>query len=143
MRLSKTCIQAVAAMTFLAEQPAQIPIQARHVAAHLEVPAESALKILQALTRHSLLDSHLGRTGGYLLGKPPEEITLLHIYEAIDGPVCGQLRLPDAPAGLKPVLTRLQTVCDDAATSLKQALDAVTLADLQRASRVAPLNLAR
>ncbi|MCX5658677.1 MAG: Rrf2 family transcriptional regulator [Planctomycetota bacterium] len=135
MRLSKTCVQAVMAMTFLADQPTQQPIQAKHVAAHLAVPADSALKILQALVRQGLLDSRLGRSGGYSLGKPAQKVTLLQILEAIDGPVNGQLRLVDASPGTEAVLVRLQAVCDQAAASLRQSLEGITLAELQRAGR--------
>lgn len=138
MRLSKTCVQASLAMAFLADCPPHQPVQARHVARFLGVPPDSALKILQALVRQNLLASHLGRGGGYCLHRPAGEISLLQIFEAIDGPIDGHLRLLDAPMDAAPVLMVLKTACDEAAASLRQSLAGVTVADLQRSVRVTP-----
>jgi Rrf2 family protein len=42
-------------------------------------------KVLQRLVKHDLLKSMRGPSGGFSLKKNPEEITLLHIYESIEG----------------------------------------------------------
>jgi len=40
---------------------------------------------MTALKRHALVDSIRGRSGGFRLRRPPEEISLLDIYEATEG----------------------------------------------------------
>ena len=45
-------------------------------------------QILLRLKRAELVKSKRGRSGGYTLALPPEEINLLTIMEAVEGPLC-------------------------------------------------------
>ncbi len=44
-------------------------------------------KVLQRLSKHNFLHSTRGPHGGFLLRKDPESITLLDIYECIEGKI--------------------------------------------------------
>ena len=44
-------------------------------------------KIFQRLVKDGFLESHRGPTGGFLLKRKAEEITLLEIYESIEGKI--------------------------------------------------------
>jgi Rrf2 family protein len=44
-------------------------------------------KVMQRLVKENYLDSQRGPNGGFTLHKPAEEISLLDIYEAIEGKV--------------------------------------------------------
>ncbi len=44
-------------------------------------------KIMQKLVKDGFLASQRGPAGGFTLTKPPEDITLLEIYEAIEGKI--------------------------------------------------------
>lgn len=87
MKLSKTSAHAVLAVAYLASCKDNGVVQARQVAEHLSIQTDSALKILQVLAQHKLIDSRLGRSGGYQFTKLASEVTLLQIIEAVDGPV--------------------------------------------------------
>lgn len=130
MKLSKTAAHATLALAYLAMQDSQSPVQARQVAEHLKIPTDSALKILQTLARKRLLQSQLGRAGGYRLRKIPDSITLLQIVEAIDGPLQGAVPLTGDYDGLTESIELLEAACERANLSLRDQLDAVSLASL-------------
>ena len=51
------------------------------------VPKEYLAKIIQKLARAEIVKTHRGVGGGITLSRAPEDITLLEVIEAIDGPV--------------------------------------------------------
>ena len=60
-------------------------LQAREVAAELGLPPDFLTKILRRLTATGLVTSQRGRTGGFRLGRRPEEISLLDIVAPFEG----------------------------------------------------------
>jgi Rrf2 family protein len=50
------------------------------------LPRDFLAKVFQKLVRAGVLRSAKGRGGGFSLGRPAHEITLMHVVEAIDGP---------------------------------------------------------
>ena len=44
-------------------------------------------KVFQRLVKEKFVNSHRGPSGGFSLNRKPEEITLLEIYEAIEGKI--------------------------------------------------------
>ena len=143
MRLSKTSAHAALAIAFLANRINDPITQARQVAEYLSIPTDSALKVLQNLARRGLINSQLGRGGGYRLEKPADQITLLDVVEATDGPIDAAmpLRLTDPGAG--PGLDLLQSICEQAAEAVRRELSGVTVADLARAQEGAVLTESR
>ena len=57
------------------------------IAERLQVSGAHLSKVLQRLARAGLVDAVRGPRGGFRLGKPAREITILQIYEAIEGPI--------------------------------------------------------
>jgi Rrf2 family protein len=51
------------------------------------VPKSFLAKILQKLTKASIVKSYRGVKGGFELARPPKNVTLLDVIEAIQGPV--------------------------------------------------------
>lgn len=112
------------------------------------------LKHLQAMVRAGVLESIPGPKGGFRLARPPEEITLLDIVEAIDGrePAfrCTEIRQRgpsafDPSAYVRPCAIHLAMLRADAAW--RKALRTQRLADLvatvQRTANPAALEKAR
>ena len=130
MKLSKTSAHAALAVAFLADRGHEGPTQARTVAEHLGIPTDSALKILQTLSRHRLIKSQLGRSGGYLLLRPSENVSLLEIVEAIDGPIAGEMPISQHTEKLDFSMNILHGACEHAADQLRQSLDKYSVADL-------------
>jgi Rrf2 family protein len=51
------------------------------------MPERFLLQILRNLVTHGILRSTRGVDGGYTLTRPPDEISLLDVIEAIEGPL--------------------------------------------------------
>ncbi|MCD6520002.1 MAG: Rrf2 family transcriptional regulator [Anaerolineae bacterium] len=61
------------------------PLNAREIAQHQNVSVKYLEHLLAALQASGLLHSMRGPQGGYTLARPPEEITLRQIYDALEG----------------------------------------------------------
>lgn len=112
-------------------------LPAARLAEYHDLPAAYLAKSLQALAGAGIVESTPGRTGGYRLGRPAEEITLLEIVVAIEGdePLfrCTEIRRRGPVAGK---IARFTPVCGITAamTAAEQAwrdqLAATTVAEL-------------
>lgn len=57
------------------------------IAETLQVSGAHLSKVLQRLTRAGLIETVRGPRGGFRLGLPATDVTVLEIYEAIEGPL--------------------------------------------------------
>jgi Rrf2 family protein len=86
--LSKKSKYGLKAMLELAAEDAgQRPIQAAELAERQRLPRKFLEAILLELTRHGLLQSKLGRGGGYVLARRPGDITVGEIIRVLEGPL--------------------------------------------------------
>ncbi|UBM62000.1 Rrf2 family transcriptional regulator [Candidatus Sulfidibacterium hydrothermale] len=72
-------------MIIIAQQGNNGQINVNHLAEKTGSSKFHISKVMQKLVKDGFLGSHRGPAGGFYLAKPPEEITLLEIYEAIEG----------------------------------------------------------
>ena len=86
VRLGKLTDFGLVLMTCMARS--QDPLRtARDVAAESKLPLSTVSKLLKGLLRSGLLVSHRGIKGGYLLARAPQEISMLEIIAALEGPM--------------------------------------------------------
>ena len=86
------------------------PTAVRDIAERTGLPQPYLEQILLALKGAGLVRSKRGVGGGYVLARPPEEITLSQIVSAVDGPiVAGDFGAP--PRERAPVTTRASASC--------------------------------
>lgn len=74
------------ALIYLSKQGDRI-VTREEIANALGVPSESFALALRNLSKQRLLRSFRGTGGGFTLGRPAREITLLQIVEAVEGPI--------------------------------------------------------
>lgn len=86
MQLTRAADYAVRIMMHLAGLPAGSRPNRAALAEAARVPEAFVGKILQSLARAGFIDSQRGIKGGFSLLIPPENITLLDVVEAIEGP---------------------------------------------------------
>lgn len=86
LRLSKLTDYGTVIMTHMAREPARV-YSAAEVAGAIGVSVATASKILKTLARKGLLQSLRGAHGGYLLARPPAEISIAQVIDALEGPL--------------------------------------------------------
>jgi Rrf2 family iron-sulfur cluster assembly transcriptional regulator len=98
VRLSLQVQYAICGIFDLAYNGEGEPIQIRVICERQEIPARYLEQIFQRLRRAQLVSSKRGPGGGYTLARPPSEITLRLVVEAVEGPLDEALEM-SAPAG--------------------------------------------
>jgi Rrf2 family protein len=74
-------------MAYMASDDGDVPVNVPRMAADLGVSEAHLGKVLQRLARWGYVASRRGPSGGYVLARGAKELTLLQIYEAVDGPL--------------------------------------------------------
>lgn len=75
---------AVRAMLALAAHESSEPLSSRRIAAEWGIPQRFLIQVLGRLSDRGLVTAVLGRNGGYRLGRPAAEISLLDVVAAIE-----------------------------------------------------------
>lgn len=89
LRISEAASLALHSMVLLAAKPDR-PLTTHEVAGELRVSEAHLSKVFQRLSRAGLVTSTRGPGGGFVLAKAADTISLLEVYETIDGPLTGQ-----------------------------------------------------
>lgn len=87
IRITKLADYGIVLMTQVAMDRSRRVVTARDLAALTHVPLPTVSKILKALAHAGLLVSHRGVGGGFALARPPEQISVGGIIEAVEGPI--------------------------------------------------------
>lgn len=85
LELTKRGDYAVRAMLALARGSGNGLLSARRISDAMAIPVRFLPQVLGDLQRAGLVEALPGRSGGYRLAKPPGEISLLDVIEAVEG----------------------------------------------------------
>lgn len=135
MKLSRTVAYAVQATLQLAQNGSAEPVPCSQLASDGKMPERFLLQILRNLVTHGILRSTRGVDGGYALVRPPEELSLLDVIEAIEGPlgsedVVGEGLPLDSRSRLNTALRRVTANARDELGSVKFSHLLVSSAEL-------------
>jgi Rrf2 family protein len=125
---SQTVEYALRAVVFLARRTDE-PSTIEDVAEATHTPATYLAKILQGLVRAGVLRSKRGVHGGVMLARPPEELTILEVVNAVE-PI---RRITTCPLGLASHgvnLCPLHKRLDAALEMVESAFGGTTLAEV-------------
>jgi Rrf2 family protein len=119
------------------------PMPARRLAEFFDLPEAYLAKLLKALVRADLLSATSGPRGGFRLARPPGDITVADIVEAVEGPSplfhCTEIR-QRGPVPLTGAACRrpcgIAQVMDRAESAWRAELAATTIADLVETSGI-------
>jgi FeS assembly SUF system regulator len=141
LRLTKQSDYGIVLMTLFAGSEPQRVHSTRDLAAGAKLPLPTASKILKALARAGLLQSHRGVKGGYRLARTPSEISVEEIIRALEGPIAITECIDEASLceieGTCPVRTNWQRING----AVRDALSAIRLSEMAaHVSFARPLN---
>jgi Rrf2 family protein len=85
--ISRGAEYAIRAMLDVAATEGGEVARTRQVAEHQGIPKVFLPKIVQRLVQAGLLRAHRGPAGGIALSRPPDQINMRQIIEAMDGPI--------------------------------------------------------
>jgi Rrf2 family protein len=129
MKLTRATNYAIHALVYMAGQKHNRPVASHHIAQARGIPERFLLKVLKPLVSARVLHSIKGPNGGYRLARPADEITMLEILEAVDGPIRGQATF-FRDEGNGTLNKRLDQICNKAADQVRKQLQKVRISHL-------------
>ena len=130
MRVSAKAEYAVRAAIELAAAGDSGPVKKGHIVERQDIPAKFLENILAELRHAGLVESQRGAEGGYWLTKPPGEITVADIMRAVEGPLASVRSQRPEDLAYEGDAVALQKVWVALRQSIRDVLEATTLADL-------------
>jgi FeS assembly SUF system regulator len=129
-RLNRLTDYAVVVMAQMAQRREQVRT-APQISQDTGVPLPTVAKLLNALARENLVSSQRGATGGYMLSRRAEEITVAEIIQALEGPIALTACVDGSGdnCGSEP-LCPMRGNWDKVNRAIRHALSGVTLADM-------------
>jgi Rrf2 family protein len=85
LELNRESEYAIRALVLLAVDQGR-PLSGREISIRTEVPERFLARVLGQLVAADLVESRIGRTGGYLLRRAPDDLSVLEIVETLEGP---------------------------------------------------------
>ena len=86
LRISEAASIALHTMAYLARNKDRM-VSTHEIAGAMGLSENHLAKVRQRLVKAGLVEAQRGPSGGFMLSRPAEDITLLEVYEAIEGPL--------------------------------------------------------
>ncbi len=125
---SQTVEYALRAVVHLAKEPESLQTTAQ-IAAATKVPLPYLSKVLQTLHRDRLVTVKRGVNGGFLLAKPPKQLTIYEVVQCVD-PIRRIHTCPLELASHRKRLCSLHKEMDSAMESIESVFRKTTLSKL-------------
>jgi Rrf2 family protein len=129
MKVAKSAGYALHALMYMVRHSTQLPVTAVTVAKAEGIPSDYLAKIFQQLARAHFVKAIRGRKRGYVFARPPEQITLLELFEAIEGgPLFDDCFMRHCQCGGSPESCTIFSIWTDATRQIKKKLEDTTVA---------------
>ena len=132
MKISAKDEYACAAVLELAlNYDSETPIRVQDIAERQGIPMKFLFQIMQILKRTDIVRSRRGTDGGYVLTRPPSQITLGEVIRSMSGPF---VQLSCADSNFKPIW-------DEVDCAIGAVLNNITFEELVRRKRASERQL--
>ncbi len=130
MHLTRQSDYGVRAVLHLAGRAYGDVVQTREIAAREDIPAKYLPSIIRTLARAGIIRTMRGNQGGVTLAKPPEEINLREVIEAIEGPIALVQCMKEPGQCARQDDCAFMPVCEDIQGVMMRQLEGTTFADM-------------
>lgn len=127
MKLSIAAEYAVRGILVLTEEHGRGPVTLTAVCKRRKLPKQYLTKLFSHLTKAGLVHPVRGKGGGYSLARSPDQINLLQVIEAVEGPVILNL-CQHTPSRCLKELCKIRPLWTDLQKTVREKLSSFTLA---------------
>ena len=85
MKVKRSSAYALHVLMYMVRHSTQLPVTTSTIAKAEGIPSDYLVKILQQLGKAGSVRATRGRKSGYIFARPPEDISLLELFEFIEG----------------------------------------------------------
>lgn len=139
MRISSKSEYGVRALFELAQRYGEPPVQSGEIAENQNIPEAYLNQLLIQLRKAGLVRSLRGPQGGHQLARPPAQVTLAEIVDALEGPpeIVDPVRGRSDYVAPDPVVNTVWTAVQEAINEVLAGTTLETLLDRKRAHAAA------
>lgn len=135
MRLTAKSEYGLLAMIDLACRCGDGPVSAREISERQAIPGKFLEQLFVSLRKAGLVTAARGARGGFVLSRPPEDVTVLDVVEALEGPlvstVCDSERAAACGRGDACAASRVWSAATDALRDVFESQNLAALASTQ------------
>ena len=132
---SRTEYACIAILELASRYDSANPARVRDLAQTHDIPLQFLVQILLQMKASGFVVSTRGKSGGYQLNRPPQQITLGEVMSAIEGP---RSQGEDGRQPGSSISRALRNVWDEAGQAQQEVLQSVTVAELLEQTRDVP-----
>ena len=129
MKVTRSAAYALHALMYMVRHSTQLPVTTATIAKAEGIPSDYLAKIFQQLVKARFVKAVRSKTRGYVFAKPPEQISLLDLVEAVEGgPLFDDCFLRHCECGGTPENCHIFSVWVDATRQIKELLSRTSVA---------------
>jgi len=130
MKIKRSAAYALHALMYMVRHSTQLPATTETIAKAEGIPSGYLAKIFQRLVKAGFVRAVRGTNRGYIFARPPEEISLLELFESVEGdPLFDGCFLQHCKCAGTPENCRIYSVWYDSTRQIKKVLEETTVAN--------------
>ncbi|MHC4545552.1 MAG: RrF2 family transcriptional regulator [Planctomycetota bacterium] len=130
MKVKRSAAYALHTLMYMVRHNTQLPATTDTIAKAEGIPSGYLAKIFQRLVKAGFVRAVRGRNRGYVFARPPEEISLLELFEAIEGgPLFDDCFLKHCECNGTPENCRIFSIWFNTTRQIKDLLEETTVAN--------------
>lgn len=129
MKMNVSIMYGIIATGYVAQNCQDGPVLTAKVAKEFNIPMAYLQKIMKQLVMANILRSKRGPTGGFSLARPAGEVSLLEVWEAVDGPLRSHLEMAQLTSKAA-FAVKMEEICEEGTVKAKSVLAAAKLSSI-------------